>query len=215
MHDVIIASDASNVSDFVPETFGRWTTTGPMYRRKSRKVMPCICLCGTIRSVSDGDLRRGRSKSCGCQTGDTLRRHGSPKTSEYYSYRNMKCRCFNPNNDDYADYGGRGIRICDRWLEPDGRGFLNFLADMGPKPDPKLTLDRFPDKNGNYEPGNCRWASVEQQATNKRNNIWLTHQDKTQTISQWTKELGLPRGRISDRLKRGDSTERALRPVTS
>lgn len=96
----------------------------------------------------------------------------------------MKLRCLNPNNHAFSDYGGRGIKICEEWM-----AFENFLADMGERPD-NMTLDRI-DVNGNYEPSNCRWATMKEQCNNRRSNFNITHQGRTQTLTQWCEELGL------------------------
>ena len=98
----------------------------------------------------------------------------------------MKSRCNNPNNNQYSDYGGRGIRVCERWST-----FENFLADMGERPTPKHSIDRI-DVNGDYCPENCRWATKEEQNNNKRNCILVTYNGKTQNFKQWCKELNLP-----------------------
>jgi hypothetical protein len=95
-----------------------------------------------------------------------------PHLPEYNSWHGATQRCSNRNNPKYKDYGGRGIKVCERWLGRDG--FKNFLTDMGYKPSPQHSLDRFPNKNGNYEPGNCRWATPLQQGNNKRNNTFPT-----------------------------------------
>lgn len=122
------------------------------------------CDCGTIKAVRTKDLRRGSTRSCGCSTNV---RHGArvggSKTPEYRSYDAMRQRCLNPNRRGYKDYGGRGITICDRWLE----GFENFLADMGPKPSPAHSIDRT-DNDGPYSPQNCRWQTPKEQNRNTR-----------------------------------------------
>ena len=130
--------------------------------------------------------------------------HGMTKTPEHYAWCHMKYRCLNPDNKHYSDYGGRGIKICDRWLN-----FENFFADMGSRPSPKHSLDRV-DNNDNYRPGNCRWATKAEQENNKRNNRLITIEDVTLTITQWKKKMGYGENVILMRLKRGWSEYRAV-----
>lgn len=139
--------------------------------------------------------------------GNTI--HGMTSTPEHTAWRNMRARCRDSKRDDYRLYGGRGIKVCDRW----GRSFQAFYNDIGPKPTPRHSLDRYPDRNGNYEPGNVRWATASEQANNKRTNLVITLDGKSNTIAQWGKLLGIRPWIIGDRLRRGDSAERALRPV--
>jgi hypothetical protein len=122
------------------------------------------------------------------------------------TWRSMKERCYNQTQKSYKDYGGRGIKVCDRWLGP--KGFENFSSDMGEKPNDG-TLERI-DVNGHYEPLNCRWATKTEQANNKRNNRFLTRDGKTQTLAQWAKELGCSSALILIRIKSGMSEEQAL-----
>jgi hypothetical protein len=121
----------------------------------------------------------------------------------------MVHRCSSPNDKDYANYGGRGIAVCDRWMELGGQGFLNFVADMGATYEPGLTLDRI-DTNGNYEPGNCRWATPSQQTRGRRNTRRLTFRGETKPIAEWCEELGVSYSAVKYRLSRGWSVERAL-----
>ena len=131
------------------------------------------------------------------------RTHGGYGTPEHSSWRAMRDRCLNPNHVGWADYGGRGIQVCPRWLL-----FEKFLEDMGARP-PQHTLDRI-DTNGNYEPGNCRWATAEVQGANKRATIRLTLNGRTQTVMEWAKETGLSAPVIRRRVRRGWSHQRTL-----
>tara|TARA_R110000868_G_scaffold13848_3_gene64357 strand:- start:8415 stop:8933 length:519 start_codon:yes stop_codon:yes gene_type:complete len=133
----------------------------------------CICDCGNNIKTRATCLRSGDTQSCGCLRNERIRKalnkHGESssikKTTEYISWFGMKQRCYNTNFRQYKDYGGRGIKVCERWKE----SFVNFLEDMGRKPSPQHSLDRI-NNDGNYEPSNCRWATRSEQQNNKRNN---------------------------------------------
>lgn len=134
----------------------------------------CLCDCGREFITSSNSLRRGKTKSCGCyqseQTSDANRRHGHStrihnQTRTYRIWGAMHNRCRNPSNISYRWYGAMGVKVCDRWKD-----FRNFLADMGEAP-LKLSIDRFPDSWGDYEPGNCRWATSLEQRHNRRDSI--------------------------------------------
>lgn len=125
-------------------------------------------------------------------------------TSEYIAWGNMVQRCTNPKNPNFHNYGGRGIRVCDRWLT-----FSHFLADMGPRPSTKHTLDR-EDNDGEYCPGNCRWATQREQCRNMRKNSRLTHAGETLTVTQWAERTGLDRNTIDGRIDGGWSVEAVL-----
>ncbi len=119
----------------------------------------------------------------------------------------MIARCHNPESQSFPYYGARGITVCRRWRD----SFEDFLSDMGPRPSPEHSLDRFPDQNGNYEPGNVRWATREQQARNMRSNTILAAFGRTQCIAAWSDETGIPQISIIDRVgKLGWSVEEAL-----
>lgn len=177
--------------------FGRLTVVQFSYKRNKIYYYKCVCECGKECVKSRGYLvyeSSSNHKSCGCwrkeeQAKTTQRTHSMHTRKhrpEYIAWKAMRQRCYNPNERQFEDYGGRGVKICDRW-----QNFENFLADMGKKPSPKHSIDRI-DVNGDYCPENCRWATVDEQANNKRNCIMVTHNGKTQTFKQWCKGLNLP-----------------------
>lgn len=144
-------------------------------------------------------------------------RHGhatreSGLSSEYRSWKAMKTRCTNPNATGYDRYGGRGISICAAWSAT--TGFAAFVADMGPKPTPQHTLDRI-DPNGNYEPGNCRWATRTEQNSNTRRSRPLTIDGETATIAEWARRLGVPVRTLRDRVAAGWTGKRLTTPVST
>lgn len=157
---------------------------------KNRQTMwHCICDCGKNTTVVNGNLVSGNTKSCGCgeseSRGRVQKTHGESEGSEYNIWHHMKYRCLNPNSKNYKDYGGRGIKVCDRWIN----SFENFLADMGKMPTPKHSIDRFPDNNGNYEPTNCRWATQTEQCRNRRTSHWVEYHGEKKVLQEWAYEL--------------------------
>lgn len=126
---------------------------------------------------------------------------------EYRCYSSMKTRCYNKNCIPYKNYGGRGITMCDRWLGP--FGFVNFMADMGERPSDEYSLDRI-DNDKEYSPKNCRWASAREQGNNRRTNRLLSYNGETHTEAEWARKIGVRRGTLHERLRRGVPLERAL-----
>jgi len=139
-----------------------------------------------------------------------VRRHGHAERDDtgritslaYRSWQSMRTRCLNPHSTQYPAYGGRGITICERWLV-----FENFLADMGERPSATHTLDRFPNKNGNYEPGNCRWATPKEQQNNTNKNRIIESQGQRRTMAEWSRSTGIAVSTLFNRLRRGWSDE--------
>lgn len=162
----------------------------------------CRCDCGGEKIARSGALRGGNTRSCGCLNSEnrrfSTRKHGAYRTKTYWVWQAMKDRCCNPRSPVFHYYGGRGIKVCARWLE----SFQNFLTDMGEAPD-GLQLDRI-DNDGDYEPENCRWATVAEQHSNTRRNIQITINGATRTVTEWSKELGvIGKHTALDRIRRG------------
>ena len=168
--------------------------------RSGAAVWLCVCSCGNTPTVTGSLLRKGSTTSCGCYQKETLsaavKLRGSPTASHgmcgvgkatrtWRIWEGMKQRCLNPNNTMYYLYGLRGISVCPRWTD----SFAAFLVDMGEAP-PDMSLDR-KDSNGNYEPGNCRWATDFEQANNRRSNRMLDLGGETKTLADWARYLGI------------------------
>lgn len=162
----------SSLIDLIGKRFGRLTVlerAAAPENSGGSSYWHCYCDCGVSRIVRGASMRIGETVSCGCHARDQSRKRvkhgaacGKKLTPEYYSWMAMKNRCNNPKSVDFKWYGARGIKVCLRW-----RQFENFLADMGRRPD-GMTLDRYPDLDGDYEPANCRWATRQQQSQNRR-----------------------------------------------
>lgn len=173
-------SGASQAKDHAGARVGFWTVShrAPSFPGRGAR-WHCVCDCGTEKILTADTITKGKSKSCGCQTmalrSASLTTHGQSggksrkQSGAYKSWHAMRQRCDNENGNQYADYGGRGIRVCDAW-----ETFAGFYADMGDR-QRGMTLDRYPDVNGNYEPGNCRWATMAQQAETKRPRVKNGH----------------------------------------
>lgn len=167
-------------------------------RSKSGGTVPLwevICDCGTTKTMRGAVLRNGQVRSCGC-----MGHHGMYGTPEYGAWRSMIDRCTNPRTEHYRLYGGRGITVCQSWME----SFPAFLKDVGLRPSQTHSLDRYPNNaTGNYEPGNVRWATRKDQARNKRNCHVLTVEGESLTLAEWTERLGCSQSTIRERLRRG------------
>ncbi len=186
-------------------TFGRLLVIGYVPEEWKWK---CRCTCGNIRLVQGHHLRNGNTKSCGCYRNEFseihVTTHGKSKSEIYLTWTGMKDRCSNPSNPKYDRYGGRGIKVCDRWLN----SFVNFSADMGKRPS-GTTLDRI-NNNSDYEPSNCRWATRTQQARNKNNNRYFVLNGERKALPDWCELYGISYTCVYARLKRGWNIERAL-----
>lgn len=152
--------------DITGDVFGGWTVLRFAGSRKvdgiSRRFWECRCVCGATSEILSTSLFNGNTKSCGCLKIESQTTHGRSQTPEYRTWAHMHQRCTNPKHKRFADWGGRGIKVCDRW-----QSFEAFLEDMGERPSAGHSIDR-ENNDGNYEPGNCRWATRSQQQSNKR-----------------------------------------------
>lgn len=170
-----------------------------------------LCVCGKEHLAVASDVKRGTTKSCGCKQSEMISEiqttHGATKrykpTRTYMVWGSMKKRCNNPNTKHYEDYGGRGITVCERW-----NSFENFLADMGDAP-PGMSIDRI-DNNGNYEPGNCRWADDVEQGRNRRSTIYLEIDGIRRCLADWARIGGVHYRTVQRRLLQGMSAREAV-----
>lgn len=167
----------------------------------------CRCDCGNLCIRQSSSLRNSQRRravaSCGCLSGEVNRRqattHGMRNSPEYASWRSAKERCHNPNSKDFFRYGAKGVLVCDEWLN----SFDAFYRDMGPRP-PGTSLDRWPDRSGNYAPGNCRWATPKEQSNNRKNTTFVVGPSgRVSPLSSIASEFGITYGAAFMRLQRG------------
>lgn len=181
--------------DLTGQEFGRLAVVERVANNKRKEAMwLCRCECGNEVIVRGTSLRDGNTKSCGClqkeaalKVGKNSATHHSYKTRLYNIWRSMKQRCYNPCNNDYPNYGGRGITIYEEWKSNFGT-FREWAMANGYRDN--LTIDRI-DVNGNYEPSNCRWATMKEQGNNRRSNHLITFNGESHTIAEWARITGI------------------------
>lgn len=203
------------------ERYGRLEVIGeldPVFTPNGtrHRVVECRCDCGRVGEYRLPSLRSGKTRSCGCFSREVAvergrrqsarnRKHGLSGTAEYAIWVSMIRRCENQDDPGYHNYGGRGIRVCERW-----RGsFLAFLEDMGVRPSPGLSINRI-DNDGDYEPGNCCWSTSKEQVRNTRRNVLVEHDGETLCIAEWAERYGISSSLLHGRLKAGWSFELAV-----
>lgn len=197
-------------NDLTGMRFGRLTVIERVENRGNYAMWRCRCDCGGETITRTSSLKNGHTKSCGCRqkqiVSKLMTKHGMCKNRLYRIYQHMIRRCTAPNETGYENYGGRGIKVCNDW-----RNSFAVFADWAVKHgyDNMLTLDRI-DVNGDYEPSNCRWATMVEQARNKRDNRILEFAGQSHTMKDWSEILNIPYGLINSRIFRGWSTERTL-----
>lgn len=205
----------SNLVDLTGKRFGRLLVIKrdedhAQNGNRKRTFWVCKCDCGNIVSVNADSLKRGATNSCGCILKEVASRkakiHGESKTKLYMVWRGMKTRCYNKNCEAYRDYGGRGIFICDEWVD-DYASFRDWSLSNGYKPG--LSIDRI-DNNKGYSPSNCRFVSMLVQSNNKRNNVMLKYNDEYHSIAEWSRILGIPYKTISDKVHHTDDRDSVI-----
>jgi hypothetical protein len=187
------------------QRFGQLTVVRAIENGNPRRPIECLCDCGQSHTIWIQSLVNGETRSCGCykraQAGTHSLRHGEARhgqqTPEYIAWCAMIRRCENPKATQYEHYGGRGITVCPAWRQ----SFEAFLGDMGRRPSIGHSVDRI-DNNGNYEPGNCRWATKHTQLVNRRAAHLITIGDETKCLSDWARDRGMCLGTIEARIYR-------------
>ncbi len=189
----------------IGKRFSFLTVLSPRHNDRGFRLWECICDCGNRRIVSTGEPNAGRAHSCGCMklSNGRFLKSGISKTKTYRIWSTMLARCRTGSQTSYPRYGAVGISVCERWSN-----FENFLFDMGEAPH-GMEIDRI-DSSGNYEPGNCRWATRSQNARNKRNNVYLTLNGETKLLLEWAKQYNLSVSLLRVRLRLGWAVERAI-----
>lgn len=200
----------TNKIEIIGSRFGRLipTETSTKTNKNKQLYFVCTCDCGDTAVVNFYKLVSGHTKSCGCISREIAKhlsvpKHGKNNTKIYRVWLRMKSRCYNPKDKAYKWYGERGLNVSDSWKD-----FANFYNDMGDKPTSSHTLERINNSQG-YSKENCKWATVQEQGANRRDNVNIQFNGKIQNVSAWAKELGLSHSSLSKRLKRW-SVERAL-----
>ena len=188
--------------------FGDMTVIAAAESKSGANMWICNCKCGNNIKVRYSHLKSGQ-KSCRKCYNRSKVTHGMSYTKEYGAWKEMKRRCYRLKNGDksYKNYAGKGIVVCDRWLN----SFDNFFEDMGPCPTEIHSLDRFPNNDGNYEPSNCRWATTLEQLNNRKNTVWVEYNGEKRLLKELADEKGVRYKTVLDRYRnRGYTIEQAL-----
>lgn len=199
------------IKDITGQRFGRLVALEISGKEKNRMIWRCRCDCGNEVNIPGTYLRSGHTQSCGCIHREQLiernSKHGLISHRLYTIWCAMKQRCYYKNSIEYYRYGGRGIRVCEEWLN-DFQAFYDWAIANGYRDD--LSIDRI-NPDGNYEPSNCKWSTPEEQANNKSQNIRITVNGETHTPAEWSRITGANPNNIRDRIHRGYAPEEAIK----
>lgn len=194
-----------NIVDLTGERFGRLTVMSLSDKRSGRKTYyDCLCDCGNKKTIRS-DVLKSQTRSCGCLRNEQAKvnlvknhKHKGSQTELHYRWLHMKGRCYNPNNEKFHRYGGRGISVCEEWKE-DYEAFRDWAYGNGYKKG--LSIERV-DVDGNYSPENCTWIPVERQSNNRGSTIWIEYQGDRLSLMEWSKKLGINYGTLNSRYRR-------------
>lgn len=194
------------LEDLTNKTYGKLTVLGRDLEDRRRPIRwVCRCDCGAVKSICGQNLREGQTRSCGCSTGQFITKanttHGLSNTPEYLIWRGMLNRCYNPKADNYNNYGGRGIKVCDKWKH----SFEAFIHDMGFRPTPHHQIDRIDNDKG-YAPKNCKWSTREEQARNKQSTLYYYIGGEKLCLAEIAERYNLPYGMLACRIHNSGMT---------
>jgi hypothetical protein len=196
-------------ADIVGKRFGKLVGLHQVEDSKyGQKMWECKCDCGVLKKVSGLNLIYGKTKSCGCTSHIGHRKtHGLSNHILHRTWSHMKERCFNKNSNGYRFYGAKGIGMCDEWRY-DFKAFYDWSIENGWND--KLTIDRFPNKTGDYSPDNCRWTDMGTQNRNRVDNVYLECRGMKMTVAEFARLVGINRTAIDKRIRRGWTIENAI-----
>lgn len=195
-----LRAKSGRFTDLAGQKFGNWSVINRTGSRRKPNgadaLWRCRCVCGNEQVLDTYCVKRGRPASCGCKRGAHRHSAGGKISAVYSAWKNMVARCTQPSYPSFEQYRGRGITICERW-----RTFQNFLDDMGERPSAAHSIDRI-DNDGNYEPGNVRWATKQEQANNRATNVLVHYRGRDFTLAELARETGVSKEIIRSRLRR-------------
>lgn len=178
---------------YIGKRYSRLVVVKFSHSKYYHKYYICKCDCGIEKTISICKLNSGATKSCGCWNREKNKTHGMSSMPEYTVWVGMIQRCTNPNNDEYARYGARGITVCKDWQQ----SFKKFIDHIGPRPSAEFSVERIDNDKG-YQPGNVRWATHHEQNRNMRSNQWITYKGQTKILTDWAESIGLSSCTISN-----------------